>query len=88
MDHSKQPPDPGAQDTPGRPKPASSRQQTQHGQGSQSGSPQLDSKDTGKGPQREAAVRYQDRPANEGRHGDADEEPTPGPLATDTRRLK
>ena len=77
-----------SQDTPGRPKSASSRQQTQHEQGSQSGSLHLDSKSSGQGPEREAAKKYQDRPADEGKHGDADEEPNPGPLSTDTRDLE
>ena len=57
------------QDTPGRPTSSSSRQQTQPNQGTQSGSPELDSKD--------AAVKYRDRPANEGKHGDEAEEPNP-----------
>jgi hypothetical protein len=57
------------QDTPGRPKSSSSRQQTQPDQGIQSGSPELDSKDT--------KVKYRDRPADEGKHGDAAEEPNP-----------
>ncbi len=75
-------------DTPGRPKPSSSRQQTEPGQGSQSGSPELDSRSSGKGPQREAARKYQDRPADEGKHGDGAEAPNAGPLATDTRDLE
>jgi hypothetical protein len=57
------------QDTPGRPKSSSSRQQTQPEQGIQSGSPELDSKNT--------KVKYRDRPADEGKHGDAAEEPNP-----------
>lgn len=36
--------DANEQDTPGRPKPSASRQQTQPQQGAQSGSPQVDSK--------------------------------------------
>ena len=76
------------QDTPGRPKPGSSRQQTQPGQGNQSGSPALDKKDTGNASERETRVKYRDRPANEGRHGDAGDEPNPGPLSSDTRDLE
>ena len=35
------------QDTPGRPKSSASRQQTQPNQGTQSGTPEIDAKDTG-----------------------------------------
>jgi hypothetical protein len=57
------------QDTPGRPNSSSSRQQTQPNQGTQSGSPELDSQ--------EADVEYRDRPTDDGKHGDAADEPNP-----------
>ena len=68
-------------DTPGRPKKAGSRQQTHPEQVLQSGSPELDSASAGeKGPSRDQAHNaiYHDRPANEGTHGDGDEEPNSG----------
>lgn len=68
-------------DTPGRPKPTSSRQQSHPDQGQQSGSPELDRRSDGKkGPSRDQAHNavYHDRPADEGTHGDGDEEPNSG----------
>lgn len=65
----------------GRPTGAGSRQQTLPKQGVQSGSRSLDQRSTGDGPRKEAARRYQDRPADEGKHGDADQENSPGPIA-------
>lgn len=65
----------------GRPTGTGSRQQTVPEQGVQSGSRSLDQRSTGDGPRQEAARRYQDRPADEGKHGDAADEPNPGPVA-------
>ncbi len=76
------------QDTPGRPKPGSSRQQTQPKQGPQSGAPEIDKKDAGNAPEHVTRVKYRDRPANEGKHGDESDEPNPGPLSTDTRDVE
>lgn len=76
------------QDTPGRPKPGSSRQQAHPGQGAQSGSPELDRKDAGTASEQVTRVKYRDRPANEGKHGDEADEPNPGPLSTDTRDVE
>lgn len=69
------------QDTPGRPKSSSSRQQTQPHQGTQSGSPALD-RESGKSvPEEKMRKRgeehYRDRPSEDGKHGDAAQEPTP-----------
>lgn len=69
-------------DTLGRPTSTGTRQQTQTHQGVQSGSKALDRKSTGKSPEREAARRYQDRPADEGKHGDAADEPTERPIGS------
>ena len=70
------------QDTPGRPKASSSRQQTQPNQGTQSGSPELDAKDAGS-PQEQVAAKYRDRPADEGKHGDGAQQPnSPRPSKT------
>jgi hypothetical protein len=49
-------PESESQDTPGRPKSGSSRQQTQPGQGAQTGNPDLDSK-TGHRPRNDHHVR-------------------------------
>lgn len=68
-------------ETPGRPKKTGSRQQTHPDQGLQSGSPELDRSSAGaKGPSRDQARNaiYHDRPADEGTHGDGDEEPNSG----------
>ena len=66
-------------DTPGRPKAAGSRQQTQPNQVSQSGSPEQDAKSASKGKANDVLddVQYRDRPADEGKHGDGDQEPNP-----------
>jgi hypothetical protein len=74
-DESKQPA------TPGRPESKGSRQQTHADQVLQSGSPELDRRSAGaKGPNRDQAHNaiYHDRPAEEGTHGDGDEEPNSG----------
>ena len=68
------------QDTAGRPEPGASRQQTHRDQVAQSGNPELD----GRKPNDPAPedvldhVKYRDRPANEGKHGDGDQEPNEG----------
>jgi hypothetical protein len=54
-----------SQDTPGRPKSSASRQQTQPNQGTQSGSPELDTKDAGS---EEARRKNRNRPADEQDH--------------------
>lgn len=61
-------------DTPGRPKPSSSRQQIVPDQGTQTGSPQIDRAS----PQSSPKSKYKDRPADEGKHGDGDQEPNSG----------
>ena len=61
-----------SQDTPGRPKPSASRQQTQPNQGVQSGSPKLDAKDAGS---EKAQRKNRTRPADEQEH----ETVVPGP---------
>lgn len=66
-----------SQNTPGRPKDAASRQQTQRHQHLQSGNPDLDSRGPKAGRDNPNDVKYRDRPADEGKHGDGDEEPTP-----------
>jgi hypothetical protein len=68
-------------DTPGKPGNAS-RQQTHPKQGVQSGSPELDSSDAGPAMRHR---RYRDRPADEGTHGDADQESASGPMTTGTQ---
>ncbi len=60
------------QDTPGRAKPSSSRQQTEPNQGTQTGSPEIDRKSKQPDP------KYKDRPADEGKHGDGDQSPNSG----------
>lgn len=65
---------PQTQDTPGRAKPSSSRQQTAPDQRTQTGAPELD-RDSAK---RAGKVKYRDRPAEEGKHGDGDQEPNSG----------
>jgi hypothetical protein len=69
------------QDTPGRAKSSSSRQQTQPDQGTQTGSPAID-RDSGKSVPKEkmherGEEHYRDRPSDEGKHGDGAQEPTP-----------
>jgi hypothetical protein len=54
-----------SQDTPGRPKPSASRQQSQPDQGTQSGSPELDAKDTGS---EKTQRKNRSRPADEQEH--------------------
>lgn len=70
------------QDTPGRTKPSSSRQQTEHDQVTQTGVPEID-RDGDKHAQkaaRDVAKRaYDDRPSKDGKHGDGDQEPNPRP---------
>lgn len=63
------------QDTPGRPRSSSSRQQTQSQQHVQSGNPELDSRGPKVGRDNPNDVQYRDRPADEGKHGDGDQEP-------------
>lgn len=65
-----------SQNTLGRPKDASSRQQTQQQQHLQSGNPELDSRGPRVGHDNPNGVKYRDRPADEGKHGDGDQEPT------------
>lgn len=67
------------QNTPGRPKSSASRQQTHPNQGTQSGSPEIDSKDTGS---KKVVRKYRDRPADEGKHGDGAQQPNP-PVPSD-----
>lgn len=66
----------------GRPTRSSSRQQTVPDQAVQSGSKELDRQSTGKKPEHEAARRYEDRPSNDGKHGDGEEESAAGPITT------
>lgn len=66
----------------GRPTQSGSRQQTEPNQGVQSGSKELDRKSTGRKPEQEAARKYADRPTNDGKHGDAEDEPASGPITT------
>jgi hypothetical protein len=68
-------------DTPGKPGKAS-RQQTHPDQGVQSGSPELDSADAGSPASQR---RYRDRPADEGKHGDGDQDSESGPIQTGRR---
>jgi hypothetical protein len=73
------------QDTPGRPKSSSSRQQTQPHQVTQTGSPEVDAddggaaKDEGGAPEDDERVEYRDRPTDDGKHGDGHQEPNTGP---------
>ena len=62
-------------DTPGRANPSSSRQQITPNQRTQTGSPQLD---RAAAERDDKKAKYQDRPADEGKHGDADQEPNSG----------
>ena len=62
-------------DTPGRPKPTASRQQTHPDQGTQSGSTEFDASHS---PSRQNS-KYRDRPADDGKHGDGDQEPNSKP---------
>ncbi len=62
------------QDTPGRTKPSSSRQQIAPDQRTQTGSPELDHASS----ERDRKSNYKDRPADEGKHGDGDQEPNSG----------
>jgi hypothetical protein len=77
------PSDKSQQDTPGRPRSSSSRQQTQPNQGTQTGSREIDaeSKDN-KTPEKPVPdlrhIKYRDRPQDEGKHGDGGEEPNAG----------
>jgi hypothetical protein len=69
------------QDTPGRANAASSRQQTQPHQGSQTGSPAID-RDSGKSVPEDTMHKrgeehYRDRPSDDGKHGDGAQTPTP-----------
>ena len=74
------------QDTPGRPKPSSSRQQTQPGQGTLTGSPKIDAasarstrkKTPSNEPTEKSDPRYRDRPTDDGKHGDGKQEPNSG----------
>ncbi|HEY4369025.1 MAG TPA: DUF2934 domain-containing protein [Steroidobacteraceae bacterium] len=68
-----------SQDTPGRPKPSASRQQTRVGQQTQTGSWEADSRHSpaGKEAEGDEDVNYRDRPADEGKHGDGAQEPNP-----------
>jgi hypothetical protein len=66
----------------GRPTQGGSRQQTEPDQGVQSGSKELDRQPAGGNPEREAARKYEDRPTNDGKHGDGSEESAAGPIAT------
>lgn len=66
----------------GRPTEHGSRQQTAHDQGVQSGSKELDRQPTGRKPEHEAARTYEDRPSNDGKHGDAADQSVAGPIAT------
>lgn len=66
----------------GRPTQGSSRQQTVPNQAVQSGSKELDRQSTGKKPEQEAARRYEDRPSNDGKHGDGNEKSAAGPITT------
>lgn len=76
-------PNAGAQDTPGRAKPSSSRQQTHPGQSTHTGSPEIDERSRGRDaqqPARKVAERaYDDRPSDDGKHGDGDQEPNERP---------
>jgi len=63
---------PKQQDTPGRPKPSSSRQQTEPNQGTQTHVPELDRAAS------ETDQKYRDRPADEGKHGDGHQAPNSG----------
>jgi hypothetical protein len=70
-----------SQDTPGRADPSSSRQQTHPNQGTQTGSPAID-RDSGASVPKEkmherGEEHYRDRPADEGKHGDGAQTPTP-----------
>lgn len=70
------------QDTPGRAKPSSSRQQTEPEQVTQTGAPEIDEDggQEGQQPARDLAKRaYDDRPSKDGKHGDGDQEPNPRP---------
>jgi hypothetical protein len=70
------------QDTPGRTKPSSSRQQTEHGQVTQTGEPEIDQDGDKHGQKaaRDVAKRaYDDRPSRDGKYGDGDQEPNPRP---------
>lgn len=62
------------QDTPGRAKRSSSRQQIAPDQRTQTGSPELDRASS----ERDKKSKYKDRPADEGKHGDGDQEPNSG----------
>jgi hypothetical protein len=68
-------------DTPGRPKPSSSRQQTHADQVTQTGSEELDAdsaRRARKKKSKQANVKYRDRPTDDGKHGDGDDEPNGG----------
>ena len=70
------------QDTPGRTNPSSSRQQTEQGQVTQTGAPEIDQNgdEQGQKAARDVAKRaYDDRPSKDGKHGDGDQEPNPRP---------
>lgn len=70
------------QDTPGRAKPSSSRQQTEHEQVTQTGTPEIDERGDKRAQEaaRDLAKRaYDDRPSRDGKHGDGDKEPTRRP---------
>lgn len=76
-------PNAGAQETPGRPKSSSSRQQTHRDQSTQTGSPEIDKRNRDREAQeparKVAEVAYDDRPSEDGKHGDGDQEPNPRP---------
>lgn len=69
------------QDTPGRAKPSSSRQQTDPDQVTQTGSPAIDkasAREARKDKDDEEDAQYRDRPTDDGKHGDGHQEPNAG----------
>ena len=71
------------QDTPGRAKPSSSRQQTHPEQSTQTGAPDIDKRSRGRDAQeparKVAEVAYDDRPSDDGKHGDGHQQPNRRP---------